>query len=78
MQGESFGVTRNSAGSALWVAAGAGAFIAWHVSPRLTIPLRLEAVFPLTRSQFVLENVGEVFQTAPVSGRATLGGELHF
>jgi len=78
MHGEGVRVSYQTPDDALWVAVGAGVFVSWNVSPRWAIPLRVEALVPLARPRFVLENVGDVFQTAPVSGRATLGGELHF
>jgi hypothetical protein len=78
MGAQGFGVSREQQRTAVWLAAGAAGFVKWNVGRRVALLLELGALAPFFRPSFVLDNVGHVFRTAPVSGRANLGMELRF
>jgi hypothetical protein len=76
-----FNVSRSTPADALWLAAGAGGFLAAALDAgrTWTIPLHLDALFPLQRPDFVIQNVGSpVYRPSPVAGRASLGVALRF
>jgi hypothetical protein len=62
----------------LWSALGAGVYAAIPLGPHLSLPLHLDVLAPLRRSEYVVKNVGRVFQAPAVGGRLSAGLELHF
>jgi hypothetical protein len=75
LHAEGFGVSSPASGSALWSALKAGGSFSWVPVSRFALSLRLDAVVPLARPAFVLDNVGPVFRSGPVAGRIGLGIE---
>lgn len=80
LQGSAYGVSSPGSGSAPWLAARAGAALAWAPSPGpgLRLWLALFGIVPVERPVFVVEGRGPVYRPAAVSGRASLGVELRF
>jgi hypothetical protein len=75
IEAKGFGVTSIGAGSALWLAAGAGAIgvAALDTGGTWAIPIHLDFVVPLERRDFVIQNVGGVvFHQPQVAGRAAI------
>ena len=63
----------------LWLALGAGAYAAIPLGPHLSLPLHLDVLAPLRRSEFVFRYVPtRVFQAPVVGARLSAGIELHF
>jgi hypothetical protein len=73
-----FGVAQPGSGGALWSTAKLGALGVLRLGDGLALTLRLDAGAPFARPRFVLENVGAVFRSAPVVGRAAIGVETRF
>ena len=62
-----------------WLALGAGVYAAVSLGPHFSLPLHLDVLAPLRRSEFVVKNLpGRVFQAPAVGGRIGAGIELHF
>ncbi len=76
--GAGFGVTRPSTDRQPWIAASAGAGIELPVASWLAFTARASALVPLVRPRFVIENVGEVFQPAPVGLLTEIDAEVIF
>ncbi len=76
MRASGFGVSAPGAGESLWSAARAGARFAWSPIRRLAIVLRGDAIVPVTRPNFFLQNVGTVFRPGAAAARASLGLEV--
>jgi len=73
------GVSESFPAQTLWSALGGGAFAAIPLGPHLSLPLHLDVLAPLQRTEFVLKNVpGRVFKAPAVGGRLSAGIELHF
>jgi hypothetical protein len=63
----------------LWAALGAGAYAAIPLGPHLSLPLHLDVLAPLRRTEYMVKNVpGRVYQAPAVGGRLSAGIELHF
>jgi hypothetical protein len=74
-----FGVSQSFPANTLWSALGAGGYAAIALGHHLSLPLHLDVLAPLRRSQFVVKNVpGRVFQAPAVGVRLGAGIELHF
>jgi hypothetical protein len=74
-----FGVSQSLPANTAWLALGAGVYAAVSLGPHLSLPLHLDVLAPLRRSEFVFKNVpGRVFQAPVVGGRICAGIELHF
>lgn len=78
MRAEGFGVGTPGAGNALWLAPEASAALDVHVLPWLLFDLDLGLGVPILRPAFVLDNVGDVDQPGPVTGRLSLGAQAVF
>jgi len=62
-----------------WLALGGGVYAAVSLGHHLSLPLHLDVLAPLRRSEFVVKGVpGRVFQAPVVGGRISVGIELHF
>jgi hypothetical protein len=73
------GVSESLPAQTLWSALGAGAYAAIPLGPHFRIPLHVDVLAPLRRTEFVFKNEpGRVFQTPAVGVRISLGVELHF
>jgi hypothetical protein len=87
LYGKGHGVSTVADGDALWLAATAGAAVAWNLAPWLALWLQADAVAPLLRPEFVFDSVAgtpctasgcPIWRPLPVSARAAAGVELHF
>jgi hypothetical protein len=73
------GVDQSFPADTTWLALGAGVYAAVSLGPHLSLPLHLDVLAPLRRSEFVFKGVpGRVFQAPVVGGRISVGIELHF
>ena len=73
-----FGVSDPGAATRAWLAPRAGLELGLRVADSVHLPLHLEALVPIPRPMFALENVGPVFRPAAVGLRATFGAVVHF
>ncbi len=78
IHGEGFGVTSPNAVSKVWLAPRAGAELTWRPVWRFAITAGGDAVAPLDRPTFALENVGAVHRPSPLGFRAALGLAIAF
>ena len=79
MSARGFLVTEGLPGQTLWSALGAGAYAAIPLGRHLSLPLHVDVLAPLRRTEFVFKNEpGRVFQAPAVGVRIGLGVELHF
>ncbi len=72
--GQSLDDARVGAGG--WFALGAGFGVAWPMSPHTRLVGTVEAVAPLTRARFVLQDGSEVFRPGPATARCAFGLEV--
>jgi hypothetical protein len=73
-----YGVTDPATAENYWLAPVVGLEPAIVIVNRVRAVLLLELAFPLDRSTFVIEGVGPIFRTPPVTGTASLGLEVDF
>lgn len=74
-----FGVSESLPAQTLWSALGAGAYAAIRLGSHFSLPLHVDVLAPLRRTEFVFKNEpGRVFQAPAVGVRIGLGVELHF
>jgi hypothetical protein len=76
-----FGVTSGTTGSALWLAAGMGALAVTNLdaSGKWAVPIHLDALVPVERHSFVIQNVpGVVYRQSSIAGRASVEVERRF
>ncbi len=74
-----FGVSQSLPADTLWSALGAGGYAAISLGHHLDLPLHLDVLAPLRRSEFVFKNEPErVFQAPAVGVRVSAGIELRF
>jgi hypothetical protein len=76
-----FGVTSATTGSALWLAAGIGALAVTNLDASGTwaVPIHLDALVPIERRSFVIQNVpGVVYGQSSIAGRASVEVERRF
>lgn len=78
MRGASFGVTQPGAGGSLWLAITVGAMARARFNERVGVVVEVAGALPLLRPNFVIDNVGAVFQTGSATLRATAGVEVTF
>ena len=77
--GDGFGATSwTDTRSATWLAARIGGRVVIELWPAASASLALEGVAPVTRPEFVLENLGRVHRPSALNARLGLGVELHF
>jgi hypothetical protein len=77
------GVNRSLPAQVPWWALGAGAYAAIQVTRRWAIPIHLDALLPLRRSEYAFRDsqgnlTARVFKAAPVGVRVSGGVELRF
>ncbi|HJX63694.1 MAG TPA: hypothetical protein VJ860_07045 [Polyangia bacterium] len=76
---QGFGVSQSLPASTPWLAVGAGGYAAISLGRHLSLPLHLDVLAPLRRSEFVFKNEPKrVFQAPAVGVRMSAGIELHF
>jgi hypothetical protein len=74
-----FGVSQSLPADTLWSALGAGGYAAISLGRHLGLPLHLDVLAPLRRSEFVFKNEPKrVFQAPAVGVRMSAGIELRF
>ncbi|MBX3190028.1 MAG: hypothetical protein KF819_23585 [Labilithrix sp.] len=73
-----FGAARNFDESARWAAGTGGALLRVPVAPWLALRAQADAVVPLARPRFVVENEGTVHRPSAMGARGTIGAELLF
>jgi hypothetical protein len=83
MSAEGVGVNRTLPAHVPWWAVGAGGYAVVPLSRRWAIPVHLDALLPLRRSEYVFRDSGgqvsaRVYKAAPVGVRVSAGLELHF
>jgi hypothetical protein len=79
VEAKGIGVDRPSSRTTLWMAPGAGAFVSFRATRSVVMLLDVDALFPIGRDRFVLDNVpGDVFRASPVAVRASFAGEIRF
>jgi len=74
------GVSQSLPADTAWLALGGGVYAAVSLGPHFSLPIHLDVLAPLRRSEFVFKNVNpdRVFQAPVVGGRISVGIELHF
>jgi hypothetical protein len=75
------GVSRSTPSGALWLAAGAGGFLAAALDAgrAWSLPVHLDLLVPLQRPDFVIQNVGPaVYRPSPLAARASVGVAFRF
>jgi hypothetical protein len=77
------GIDRALPAEVPWWAAGAGAYAVIPLARRWAIPVHLDALLPLRRSEYVFRDSqgqvsARVFKAAAIGVRASVGVELHF
>jgi len=78
IQGSGVGTMTTDTQSVFWLAGRLGVVGRYRLGGPTAAQLGLEALIPVTRPEFVLENVGSVHRPAVATARASLGLELHF
>jgi hypothetical protein len=78
-----FGIDRALPAEVPWWAAGAGAYAVIPLAQRWAIPIHLDGLVPLRRSEYVFRDSqgqvsARVFKAAAIGVRASVGVELHF
>ena len=78
-----FGINQGLPARTLWLALGAGVYAAVPLRPYLSLPVHLDMLAPLRRSEFVFKDepgnvTGRVFKAPAVGLRISMGIELHF
>jgi hypothetical protein len=76
IEGEGVALNDAHVGRGTWVGAGAGFAVAWPMTQHTRLIGDLEAVAPLQRAQFVLQDGSEVYRPGPVTVRCGLGLEI--
>jgi len=75
---QGYGITTPGRGNAPLLAGRGGIVAAWTPIEHLSVILRADTVIPVDRPRFLLANVGQVYQTGAVAGRALLGAQWQF
>jgi hypothetical protein len=78
LRAKGYGTAEDRARTVLWASLGPCVEAAVPLTATLSLRAAAELLLALQRPQFVLENVGPVYQPAPASGRVTLGVLLFF
>jgi hypothetical protein len=74
-----FGVSQGFPANTFWSALGAGGYAAISLGHHISLPLHIDVLAPLRRSQFVFKNEPQVVFQAPAVGvRMSVGIELIF
>jgi hypothetical protein len=75
---DGYGVMKPGSGAADWIAPSVSPFVELRLWRWVWAVSRLDVTVPTQHPTFVLENVGTVYQVAPLSARLSLGVELRF
>lgn len=75
---QGFGATENYDATARWVSIDGGLLARLPLASWLGLRARADALVPLARPTFAVENEGVVHRPPPVGLRASLGAELTF
>jgi hypothetical protein len=75
---QGYGVTEGIAAKTPWLGVGLGGYFAIQASRHVSFPLHAGLLVPITRPDFVINNVGRVFHGPPIGAYASSGIELHF
>jgi hypothetical protein len=78
LRGQAYGTEDATTRSVLWLAASGGVGGLVKFSPQWTSVLLVEALVPITRTEFNLRNVGQLRAPADVGSRVRLGLEARF
>jgi hypothetical protein len=78
LHAEAFGADANRSGEVSWISPGLGLFGRLKLAPEFGLLARLEGLVPLDRSEFIVENVGEVHRPSPLVGRLAVGVDIDF
>lgn len=73
LHAEGFGVPRPGQADLFWFALKAGGFVAWRPMGKTALTFRLDAVVPLVRARFILENLDALYAPSALCGRAYMG-----
>jgi hypothetical protein len=73
MRGSGFGLAISRTDTRPWVALLVGPALRWHLGANLALWLEVDAIVPVVRPAFRIENLGELYR-APGSGAATWAG----
>jgi hypothetical protein len=73
------GISESLPAQTPWSALGAGAYVAFPLGSHFSLPLHVDVLAPLRRTEFVFQYEPQpVFQAPAVGGRISVGVELHF
>jgi hypothetical protein len=76
---QGYNVTEGLAAKTPWLGLGPAGYLAIRAGRRISFPLRAALIVPFTRPEFVFNHVeGSVYRVAPLSGKLSVGAELHF
>jgi hypothetical protein len=78
LSGNGTGVDISRSGGTLWTALRADAAARWALGDGFALDLLFSALVPTDRDEFTISEVGPVFQTGTVVGRASLGVSFAF
>jgi hypothetical protein len=78
LQGTGVGASWSVSQDVFWSAGRVGVAGSYAFSSALALRAGIEALVPVSRPEFILENVGPVHQPAAVAGRLAVGLELSF
>jgi hypothetical protein len=79
LSAQGYKVTEGLAARTPWLGLGPAGYLAIRAGRRLSFPVRAALIVPITRPEFVINHVeGNVFRVAPLSGKVSVGAELHF
>lgn len=73
LHAEGFGVPRPGQADLFWIAGKGSTFLTWKPLGTTALSLKLEALVPLHRARFILENIDALYAPSPFAGRAYLG-----
>jgi len=76
--GSATGVSDPGEGTSAWVAPWGAAMLGADVASWLRLRLDVGVTVPVVRTDFVVDGIGSVHSSAPVTFRAGLGAEVHF
>jgi hypothetical protein len=81
MTARGYGFSEGLTGKATWLGLGPAGYLAIRAGRRLSFPVRATLIVPVTRPEFVFDRAGarvRVYRVAPLSGKLSVGVELHF
>lgn len=78
MPARATGIASPNSGAAPWIAPHLGALGTWSLSRTFALALSVDGIVPLLRRAFVIDGVGEIYRSPPITARASLGLEVRF